>query len=422
MKHKLILLLFALFPLLTAAQDKDSLTHQVFKEYPNPLHLNWDKSVKISINQATGYQKGKTEDAFGKAAHYFPIFDSLFKKANLPTDLSYYAMASSGMQFDYFDTLDGARGIWHFNYTQARLFDLKITSYIDERLDPILATHAFIRAIKEYHKIYQNWELALAAFISTAPDLNKAIHYHGDTANYWVIREDLNPNASTIIARTLAVALLHRDLPGYGLKPKTFNAPKSAVRIYISEWYSLDLLAAKAKIPSPTLAFLNPTFKRHIIPDLKDSFLLYLPASLKDSLQWVRSIRYSPYDAEYYDDEDVRVHAPVNIDTLEHTVKDGETLQTIATIYLVKVEELQEWNTLDGEEVIANQKLIILKEVKPPAPKPKPAPTHRIHTVRSGETLSGIASKYHCTVNDIKKWNNLKSTVIRPGQKLKINK
>ncbi len=420
MKLKLILLFFFLIPVLGTAQD--SLTQHVLKEYPNPLRLNWDKSVKTAIHDATVHHKARTEEAFGKAAHYFPIFDSLFKKANLPTDLSYYALASSGMQFDYFDTLDGARGIWHFNYTQARLFDLKITSYIDERLDPILATHAFIRAIKEYHKIYQNWELALAAFISSAPDLNKAIHYHGDTANYWVVRSDLNPNASTIIARTFAVALLHRDLSGYGLKPKTFNAPKSAVRIYISEWYSLDLLAAKSKIPAQTLAFLNPTYKRHIIPDLKDSFLLYLPASLKDSLQWVRSIRYSPYDAEYYDDEDVRVHAPINIDTLEHTVKDGETIQTIATIYLVKVEEIQEWNTLDGEEVIANQKLIILKEVKPPAPKPKPAPAYRIHTVRSGETLSGIAAKYRCTVNDIKKWNNLKSTVIRPGQKLKINK
>jgi membrane-bound lytic murein transglycosylase D len=418
MKPKLILLLFALLPLLVTAQD--SLTLKRLKEYPNPLKLTWDKSVKTAINDATITHNAKTEDALGKAAHFFPIFDSLFKKANLPTDLSYFALASSGMQFDYFDTLDGARGIWHFNYTQARLFDLKIRSYIDERLDPVLATHAFIRAIKEYYKIYQNWELAMAAFISSAPDLNKAIHYHGDTANYWVVQEDLNPNASVIVARTLAAALLHRNMTGYGLKAKTFTAPRSAGRIYISEWYSLDLLAAKSKIPSQTLAFLNPTYKRHIIPDLKDSFLIYLPAALMDSIAWVKSIRFSPYDAEYYDDDDGKAPIAIKVDTFEHIVKDGETLQSIATIYLVKVEEIQEWNTLDGEEVITNQRLIILREVKPPAPKPKPAPAFRTHTVRSGETLSGIAAKYKCTVNDIKKWNNLKSTVIRPGQKLKI--
>lgn len=417
MKPKLILLLFALLPLMAVAQD--SLNHR-YKEYPNPLKLGLDKSVKTNLNEATGIHKTKMEDALAKASHFFPIFDSLFKKANLPTDLSYFALAASGMEFDYFDTLDGARGMWHFNYTQARLFDLKITSYIDERLDPVLATHAFIRAIKEYYKIYQNWELAMAAFISSAPDLNKAIHYHGDTANYWVIREDLKPNASAIISRTLAAALLHRNMSAYGLKTKAFTAPRSAVRIYISEWYSLDLLAAKSKVPIHTLAFLNPTYKRHIIPDLKDSFLLYLPANLKDSIAWVKSIRFSPYDADYFDDDGRKENVTLKVDTIEHTVKDGETLQSIATIYIVKVEEIQEWNTLDGEEVITNQKLIILKEVKPPAPKPKPAPVFRTHTVRSGETLSGIAAKYHCTVNDIKKWNNLKSSVIRPGQKLKV--
>lgn len=421
MKPKLILLLISFLPLFAVAQD--SLIQKRFKEYPNPLKLGWHKSVRAEILDLTGPNKTKLEEAFGKGAHFAPLIDSLLKKANLPTDLFYYALASSGMQFDYFDTLDGARGIWHFNYTQARLFGLKITSYVDERLDPTLSTHAFIRAIKEYHKIYQNWELALAAFVSSAPQVNKAIRYHGDTTNYWVIREDLSGLASAIVSKTLANALLYKYATDFQIKPKAFRAPVAAKKIQIGDWYSLDLLAVKAKISPQTLAFLNPTYKRHVIPDMPDSFPLILPESLKDSVQWVKSIRYVPYDAEYFEGGGTRIAEAPQMDTLEHTVQEGETLEAIANIYQVKVADIQEWNILEGEDVIANQKLIILKEIKPtpkPKPQPKPKPEYRVHTVRSGDTLSGIATKYKCTVTEIKKWNNLKSTVIRPGQKLKI--
>ena len=62
--------------------------------------------------------------------------------------------------------------------------------------------------------------------------------------------------------------------------------------------------------------------------------------------------------------------------------------------------------------------------VKKPAPsktveKPK-APRHIVYTVKSGDTLSKIARKYNVKVSDIKKWNNLRSDLIRENQKLKI--
>lgn len=416
MKPKFLLLFLLFFPFGLLAQD--SLIHTHFNVAAKSLDIKWDTSVLKTVRHLAGARKTQTEIALGRAAYYFPLFDSVLTKHGLPTDLKYVALASSELQFDYFDTLNGARGIWHFSYGQAKLFDLKITSYIDERLDPVLATEAFARAMIEYQKIYQNWSLSLAAFMSSAPKVNKAIRYHHDSSSYWTIRKDLEPNAAAIVARTAAMSILLNRPVVYKLKPQPFLPAKFGKKIYVHDWCSLDYLSAKAQLPIAQLTFLNPTYKRHVIPDMLDSFPLILPESLKDSAKWVKSLHYEPYDAYYFTGK--KPKKDVKYDTVKYTVKEGDNLSGIATTYLVSVEDIMEWNELEDEELAVDQALLILLEVKISVPKPAPTPNYRVHTVRSGDTLGAIAGRYHCSVNDIKRWNNLKSTVIRPGQKLKL--
>lgn len=416
MKPKLLLFLLLCFPLGLLAQD--SLIRAQFTPTMKPLSIKWDTSIVREVKQLSKARKTQTEIALGRAAYYFPIIDSILHKNGLPSELKYVALASSELQFDYFDTLNGARGIWHFNYTQAKLFDLKISSYIDERLDPILATEAFARAMLEYQKIYQNWSLSIAAFMSSAPKVNKAIRYNYDSATYWSIRKDLAPNASAIIGRASAAAILWKFTASHKLKPTPFTPPKAGAKMYVHTWCSLNQIAALSSVPVQNLHFLNPTYKRRIIPDMMDSFPLVLPLALKDSAKWVRSLHYEPYDAYYFTGK--KTKKDVKYDTVHYTVKEGDSLTGIATTYLVTPKEIMEWNGLEDTLLEVNQTLTIVLEVKVSVPKPPPTPKYRVYTVRSGDTLSGIASRHRCSVNDLKRWNNLKSTVIRPGQKLKI--
>ncbi len=416
MKPKFLLLFFLFLPLGLLAQD--SLTHARFKTAVKTLDIKWDTSIMREVRHLSNQRKTQTEIAIGKSTYYFPMFDSVLAKHGLPIALKYAALASSDLQFDYFDTLNGARGIWHFNYAQAKLFDLKITSYIDERLDPVLATEAFARAMIEYQKIYQNWSLSLAAFMSSAPKVNKAIRYHHDSSSYWVIRKDLDPNASYIVARTAAMAMLWNYSNAYKLKPQPFTPVRLGKIIYVQDWCSLDYISAKADIPAAQLSFLNPTYKRHVIPDMLDSFPLLLPEALKDSAKWVKSLHYEPYDAYYFTGK--KPKKEVKYDTVKYTVKEGDSLAGIATTYLVSTEDLMEWNELDDDELTVDQILLVLLEVKISVPKPAPTPKYRVYTVRSGDTLGAIASRHRCSVNDLKRWNNLHSTLIRPGQKLRI--
>ncbi|MBI1223056.1 MAG: LysM peptidoglycan-binding domain-containing protein [Bacteroidetes bacterium] len=417
MKHKLLFLFVLIF---SSASAQDSLLKS-YRELENPLELQWNASVRNFVKHWAGPARKDIESALSYSHYYFPLLDSLFQKEKLPRQLKFLAMATSGLRYDYFDTLDGARGLWHFRYQQAKLFNLKITSYQDERLDFEESSRAFVRAIREYYRIYQDWELAIAAFISSAPKVNKAIHLHGDSLSYNVIRNSLDTLASQITARMLAAQIIYKKQVQYKMQVKVWQAPKAASCIFVHDWCSLDMIAAKSGVGVETLCFLNPSYKRHVIPDMLDSFPLNLPAQLKDSSQWIHSLHFAPYDAYYFKQQTKKEgEDETKFDTLYHVVKEGETIEAIASTYLVSPEQISEWNDLEEDDLAAGTKLVIYHEIQVNIPKPPPAPKYRIYTVRSGDTLSGIAARYHCSVNNLKSWNNLKSSMIRPGQKLRI--
>ena len=99
--------------------------------------------------------------------------------------------------------------------------------------------------------------------------------------------------------------------------------------------------------------------------------------------------------------------------TVSHTIKKGENLNTIAKKYAVSINDIKRWNKItNADKIYAGQKLKIYTN----------KPNWVTHTVKSGDNLSKIALKYNCSVEDIKNWNNLSSTKIYVGQKLKIQK
>jgi len=99
-----------------------------------------------------------------------------------------------------------------------------------------------------------------------------------------------------------------------------------------------------------------------------------------------------------------------------HIVKSGETLSAIASKYGVSVENIKKWNNLSSDKLSIGQKLTI----NPTTQTSSKTAKQQMHTVKNGETLSSIANKYNTTVDAIMKANNLKSTKIYVGQKLKI--
>jgi LysM repeat protein len=110
---------------------------------------------------------------------------------------------------------------------------------------------------------------------------------------------------------------------------------------------------------------------------------------------------------------------PTRGESIEYTVREGDTLFDIGLAYGLNVETLQDANDLDEETIRPGQVLII-----PPGPLPTPTPYVEgdaiVHTVSRGETLIGIAKQYSVTVEMIQTANELTSETIQPGWELRI--
>ena len=99
--------------------------------------------------------------------------------------------------------------------------------------------------------------------------------------------------------------------------------------------------------------------------------------------------------------------------TITHTVQRGQALSSIAEQYGVSTKEVMSWNGIgNANRIYAGQKLKIKTSKS----------VWITYTVRSGDTLSGIADKNGVSVSDLRAWNSLKSSRIYAGQKLKIKK
>ncbi|MEQ7317724.1 LysM peptidoglycan-binding domain-containing protein [Vagococcus fluvialis] len=114
-----------------------------------------------------------------------------------------------------------------------------------------------------------------------------------------------------------------------------------------------------------------------------------------------------------------------NTNSQKHTVKSGDTLSGIAWKYGVTVAQLKQWNNLKSDIIYVGQTLIVKggssnNQTEKPTKPTTPNTNSQKHTVKSGDTLSGIAWKYGVTVAQLKQWNNLKSDIIYVGQTLVI--
>jgi membrane-bound lytic murein transglycosylase D len=116
---------------------------------------------------------------------------------------------------------------------------------------------------------------------------------------------------------------------------------------------------------------------------------------------------------------------------VEHKVRKGEYLGSIAKKYNVTLAEIKEWNGLEsnnvklGETLIVSKKEVAVNEVKS-SKKESIAANDRnevkTYYVKKGDSLFSIAKKYPgVTISDIKKWNGIKNESLKPGMKLKIN-
>jgi membrane-bound lytic murein transglycosylase D len=419
--------------------------------------LNEQTPFKFECNQATlstirFFVKSRRSFAriiLGRSNLYFDLFEEKLSEYGLPIELKYLPVIESGLR-PQVKSRAGALGLWQFMYRTGLYFGLKENSYLDERMDPVLATDAACRYLKKLYGIYGEWNLALAAYNAGPGNVNHAIRRSGNKTTYWEVRPYLPAETQAYVPNFLAAAYLltfHAEHNITPIEPKMHYAQLDTM--CLSGGVHMNTISKLVNWPIDDIKALNPVYKTTYIPKTNPNQCIVGPlekigllVSLEDSLFFLEKRAYGAAAAT---SPKTIIPNPVMIDTLDeqdstsvsesksvanylyHKVKSGETMLSIATKYKVTKDQLMEWNALRTSNLYIGQRLKIKTDesnpiVQPvPQEKPNPEPVKKYYAVKSGDTFAKIADRNGLTQTQLSRLNpGVNVNRLSVGQQIRI--
>tara|TARA_B100000700_G_scaffold11162_1_gene11342 strand:- start:1493 stop:3241 length:1749 start_codon:yes stop_codon:yes gene_type:complete len=349
------------------------------------------------------YFQGKGRKGFNiwlrRYVQYKELILPILEEYDLPEELIVVSMIESGFDPKAVSKAK-AVGLWQFMYSTGKQYGLKRNWYIDERQDPVKSTRAAAKYFVDLYDEFEDWYLVLAAYNTGPGRLNRALNLH-ETSDYWQLYS-LPKDTKNYIPYYLSSAIILKNPEKYGFKiPKV--SPLKFDIVTIEKSADLSVIAKSADTKVSTIKKLNPELRQPATPS-NGPYVLNIPLGKKDSF-------YEKFN-KIPDDEKFAVQ------NVEHRVKKGENLISIASKYRVLVADLQTINNISNKDFLS-----IGQRLKIPVKGGLYSnyPEKVVYKVRSGDTLGHIAEEYNTRASEIRKWNNMGgSSLIRPGQKLTL--
>ena len=325
-----------------------------------PFNLAFNPSLEKVINSYLLYRKKYYPALFAKAKYYFPMFEQYLDQYDIPLEMKYLAIVESALR-PRIKSRVGATGLWQFMYGTGIQFDLKVSSYVDERQDPVKATIAACKYLSELFTIFGDWDLALAAYNSGPGNVRKAIKRSGGYRNYWNIRPYLPRETASYVPAFYATMYIFEYADEHNIYselPKFFNFQTDT--IHIKRTISFDQISEKIDIDEEVLTELNPSYKLDIIPFVEDrKYALRLPSN--------KVIAFLDKEKEIYalaDTDDAQREKPLpkyfEMDQrIRYKVRSGDFLGKIANKFGVRVSDLKRWNSLKTSRLKIGQRLSV---------------------------------------------------------------
>lgn len=354
-----------------APQDTTTLPDSVYiarlKSLPYIIEMPYNNIVRGFIDMYVRRRPKQVARLLRLSEYYFPLFEEALCKYNLPDELKYLPVIESGLNASAHSHM-GAAGLWQFMPRTGKNCGLEVNSLVDERLDPIKATDAACRFLNSLYAIYGDWNLVIASYNCGPGNVNKAIHRSGGKRDFWDIYPYLPRETRSYLPIFIAANYAMNFATQHNICPAQADYAMATDTILTNKRLHLLQVAEITGAKIEELRRLNPQYKMDILPGGK-TYALCLP-------QEITSAFIQHEDTIYLHRADTLINSRrAVIDMAQKTAIDGSYSVNGITYYKVK----------------------------------------------SGDTLGAIAKKYHCSVKQLQRWNNLgNSTNIRINQKLKI--
>ena len=400
-----------------------------------PFNIAYNTSLESVIRSFLSRKRGLMERMLTKSQFYFPLFEQELDANDVPLEIKYLAIVESALDPRARSRV-GATGLWQFMYGTGKEYNLDVSSYVDERRDPLNATKAATKYLKRLYGIYNDWDLALAAYNSGPGNVNKAIRRSGGYKNYWNLRQHLPRETAGYVPAFLAVMYLFEYAEEHGLKGKKVDRPYFETdTIHVKSMLNFEQVSKVVGISVEELEVLNPAYKLNIIPKIKGkTYTLRLPLKHLGTFVNNENAIYELAKKELESAEKPLPQLVTNKNRIRYKVRSGDYLGKIAERYGVGVSQIKRWNGLRSNNLRVGQRLTIhpRKPVttstavasKKTSARPVgklPKDPSKVHVVQSGDSLWTISRKYPgISIDNLKQWNGLTGNNLKPGTKLRL--
>ncbi|MCJ8291083.1 MAG: transglycosylase SLT domain-containing protein [Crocinitomicaceae bacterium] len=395
----------------------------------SPFQLECNEQTLSTIRFFVKKRRGFARVVLGRSKIYFDMFEEKLAEHGLPIELKYLAVIESGLR-PQVKSRAGALGLWQFMYRTGKMYGLKENSYVDERMDPELATDAACRYLKKLYGIYNDWNLALAAYNAGPGNVNKAIRRSGNKLTYWEVRPFLPRETQGYVPNFIAAAYL-----------LTYHAEHNIIPAEAEvQYYQLDTMCLTKGVHFESISKvlgieleevkrLNPIYKRGYIPYSEGQYCVTLPleqigqlVSLQDSLYQEEMDTYIQPKPRVVNNTQSTTKPKTSGSYNYHKVRSRETLGVIASRYGMSVRELQRINGLNSTRIYVGQRLKVKQGTGTvTATNKTPAATKKYYSVRSGDTFGKIAQRHRLSQSQLKRLNpRINIERLKIGQKIRV--
>ncbi|SHI30147.1 membrane-bound lytic murein transglycosylase D [Arenibacter nanhaiticus] len=391
-----------------------------------PFNISYNPSLENVINMFLTRRRGLMERMLKVSQFYFPMFEQELDNQDVPLELKYLAIVESALNPKARSRV-GATGLWQFMYPTGKMFDLNVSSYVDERSDPIKSTQAASLYLKKLYGVFEDWDLVLAAYNSGPGNVNKAIRRSGGYKNYWNIRRNLPRETAGYVPAFLATMYIFEYAEEHGFTRNPVERPYFETdTIHVKSTITFDQISDLVNVSVEELELLNPSYKLKIIPYVKGkNYALRLPVDAMGKFVTNEEAIYAFVQNELKAKEKPLPQIVQAEDQIRYRVKSGDFLGKIAARYGVRVSQIKTWNGLRSNNLRIGQRLTIYPKtngaVVNNSGKASSPAGYKVHTVRNGDSLWTISKKYPgISIDNLRKWNGISGNNIKPGTKLKL--
>lgn len=368
---------------------------------PIPEHRTIASAVRLfSVDM-----KDSIQTSLLRSAQFRPIIDKALAEHKLPKGLAYLPVIESA----YLPTLTsraGAHGIWQFMPDTAREYGMRVDWWVDERADPERSTRAAAAYLRDLHRMFDDWALALAAYNCGPGRVRRTLDEAGATTFWELLEQGLLPKETRGYVPTFYATLVIASDPGtYGFKlgaPAEFDAKRVEVRGPVS----LAYIAEAIGVDEDLLQEMNPALRRGVVPPGRAS--VRVPSKHAETL-------VARADTLREEDAYVKYCA--------FRLREGDTIKKLARKLGAKPETILAMNDLDADQrVRAGQSIYLPVRARELGKLLAHSDDASVfYAVRRGDTLYSIARRNGLSVAELRELNDLgRNTTLRVGQKLRV--